>query len=136
MDKDSKPNTTAGDAAPGPQAAQVPKVRLRAGPNGPELPLMANFVALDATANTAYLNFGFVEPEVVARLQSAGAPAAADARIEGRIVTRIALPLDALALLHHQTGMYLQSLQDQVGNVLATLAKQAKPGEGEGAAAS
>jgi hypothetical protein len=86
------------------------------------------------TPNTAYLNFGFVEPEVVARLQSAGAPAAADARIERRIVTRIALPLDALALLHHQTGMYLQSLQDQVGSVLATLAKQAKPGQGEGAA--
>jgi hypothetical protein len=110
------------------QAPLVPQVRLRSGANGAELPLTANFVALEATANTAYLSFGFVEPEVVARLQAQGqkAPAAADPRVDGRMVTRVALPLDTLALLHHQTTMYLQSLQDQVGTVLASLAKNAK----------
>lgn len=115
------------------QAPAIPKVRLRSGPQGPDVPTMANFVSLEATANTAYLNFGFVEPEVIARLQAQG-QAGADAQLEGRMVTRVALPLDALALLHHQTTLYLQSLQDQVGNVLATLAKNAKAGEAGNAA--
>ena len=107
------------------QAPPIPKVRLHSGPQAPDVPTMANFVSLEATANTAYLNFGFVEPELIARLQAQG-QASADAPLEGRLVMRVALPLDALALLHHQTTLYLQSLQDQVGNVLATLAKNAK----------
>lgn len=112
-----------------PAAAAVPQmpppVRLRAAA-GPMLPAMANHVALDASANTAYLNFGFVEPQAVAQAMAAGSKA----EVEGLLVARLAIPVDALAMLHMQTASFLQSLQSQVGDMLATLAKGAKPDAG------
>lgn len=120
-------------STPGPQAGArsmpplppLPPVRLRPAGDGPAVPSMANHVVLDASANTAYLNFGFVEPQALAQAMAAAAEGGAAGELQGVLVARMALPIDALALLHLQSGAFLQSLQHQVGDMLATLARNA-----------
>jgi hypothetical protein len=127
MDAKTSPPPVTDDSVPA-QTFQPPRVRLRAA-GVPMVPMMANHVVLDATPNTAYLNFGFVEPQAAAK---AMAPGVAAREIDGVLVSRMAIPVDALALLHHQITVYLQSLQSQVGDVLAALAKNAKEQQASG----
>lgn len=66
-------------------------------------PVMANYSAVNVAQGVAYLDFGFIEPALlaaVARAAQENKPLLKE--VQGRLASRVALPLDALLRLHQQ----------------------------------
>ena len=86
-------------------------VRLKASGHEAQ-PVLANYSTLGIAQNIAYIDFGFIEPAVLAavanRAQRGGA---VPKNLEGQLATRVALPLDAVSRLHQQLTQVLIGLQ-------------------------
>ena len=77
-------------------------------------PVMANYSAVNVAQGIAYLDFGFIEPALlaaVARAAQENKPLPKE--VQGRLASRVALPLDALLRLHQQLQQMLVGLQRQ-----------------------
>lgn len=77
-------------------------------------PVMANYSAVNVAQGVAYLDFGFIEPALlaaVARAAQANKPLPKE--VQGRLAARVSLPLDALVRLHQQLQQMLVGLQRQ-----------------------
>jgi len=77
-------------------------------------PVMANYSAVNVAQGIAYLDFGFIKPALlatVARAAQENKPLPKE--VQGRLASRVALPLDALVRLHQQLQQMLVGLQRQ-----------------------
>jgi hypothetical protein len=82
-------------------------------------PRATNYTNVGVAQGVAYLNFGFIEPTVLAAIaKNAKDGQAAPKGLEGALVTRVAMGVDVLARLHQQIQQVLVSLRD---------ARQSKP---------
>lgn len=75
-------------------------------------PALANYAHVSVAQGLAYLDFGFLEPTLMsAVLQRAQQGATLPRQLDGRVATRVALPLDALVHLHQQLTQVVKGLQ-------------------------
>ena len=82
-------------------------------------PRATNYTNVGVAQGIAYLDFGFIEPALLAAIaKTAKDGQAAPKGLEGTFVTRVAMSVDVLARLHQQIQQVLVSLHD---------ARQAKP---------
>ena len=82
-------------------------------------PLATNSTNVNVAQGIAYVDFGFIEPTLLAAIaKTAKDGQAAPKGLEGAIVTRVAMSVDVLARLHQQIQQVLVSLRE---------ARQAKP---------
>jgi hypothetical protein len=75
-------------------------------------PRAANYTNVGVAQGIAYLDFGFIEPAVLAAFaKTAKDGQAAPKSLDGHLVTRVAMDLSALARLHQQIQQVLVGLQ-------------------------
>lgn len=76
-------------------------------------PLAANYTNVGVAQGIAYVDFGFIEPAMLAAIaKTAKDGQAAPKGLEGHLVTRVALGIDVLARLHQQIQQVLISMRD------------------------
>jgi hypothetical protein len=86
-----------------------------------DLPHQANYSHVGVAQGIAYVDFGFIEPAVLAAIaKTAKDGHAAPKGLDGALVTRVAMGVDVLARLHQQIQQVLVSMRD---------ARQPKPTE-------
>ena len=82
-------------------------------------PRATNYTNVGVAQGIAYLDFGFIEPALLAAVaKTAKDGQAAPKGVEGVLVTRVAMGVDVRARLHQQIQQVLVGLRD---------ARQAKP---------
>ena len=76
-------------------------------------PRATNYTNVAVAQGIAYLNFGFIEPALLAAIaKTAKDGQAAPKGLEGHLVTRVAMGVDVLARLHQQIQQVLVGLRD------------------------
>ena len=76
-------------------------------------PRATNYTNVAVAQGIAYLDFGFIEPTLLAAIaKTAKDGQAAPKGLEGHLVTRVAMGVDVLARLHQQIQQVLVSLRD------------------------
>src|SRR5690349_21273565 len=82
-------------------------------------PRTANYTNVSIAQGIGYLDFGFIEPAMLAAIAKTSKDGqAAPKGIEGQLVTRVAMGVDVLARLHQQIQHIMVSMHD---------ARQSKP---------
>ena len=75
-------------------------------------PVLSNYTVASVAQGLAYLDFGFVEPSLMAAIhQSLHQDKALPKLLEGRLTTRVVLPLEALLSLQQQLAHVVVGLQ-------------------------
>jgi hypothetical protein len=75
-------------------------------------PVLANYAHASIVQGLAYLDFGFLEPALMGTvLQRAQQGATLPRQLDGRVASRVALPLDTLVRLHQQLTQVVKGLQ-------------------------
>jgi hypothetical protein len=108
--KDGQEKETAG-AKPA-EKAQNKQMGIRLAPvENSDQPVVANYCAINVSPGMAFLDFGFLEPAMLAALpRVARSGGKLPERLNGKLAVRVALGYDALANLHQQLGQVLQGL--------------------------
>jgi hypothetical protein len=76
-------------------------------------PRITNYTNVGMAQGIAYLDFGFIEPTLLAAIaKTAKDGQAAPKGLEGALVTRVAMSVDVLARLHQQIQQVLVGLRD------------------------
>jgi hypothetical protein len=76
-------------------------------------PRATNYTNVGVAQGMAYLDFGFIEPALLAAVaKTAKDGQAAPKGLDGHLVTRVAMDLGALARLHQQIQQVLVGLRD------------------------
>ena len=76
-------------------------------------PRATNYTNVAVAQGIAYLDFGFIEPTLLAAIaKTAKDGQAAPKGLEGHLVTRVAMGVDVLARLHQQIQQVLVSMRD------------------------
>ena len=76
-------------------------------------PRATNYTNVGVAQGIAYLDFGFIEPTLLAAIAiTAKDGQAAPKGLEGALVTRVAMSVDVLARLHQQIQHVLVSTRD------------------------
>jgi hypothetical protein len=76
-------------------------------------PRVTNYAKVGVAQGIAYLDFGFIEPALLAAIaKTAKDGQAAPKGLDGALVTRVAMSVDVLARLHQQIQQVLVSLRD------------------------
>ena len=76
-------------------------------------PCATNYTNVGVAQGIAYLDFGFIEPTLLAAFaKTAKDGHAAPKGLEGTLVTRVAMSVDVLARLHQQIQQVLVGLRD------------------------
>jgi hypothetical protein len=105
---------TAGVEAPAEAAAGPRRVELgiRLVPvNNSDQPVVSNYAALNVAPGMAFIDFGFLEPNVMAALpQVVNRGGKLPDQITGKLAVRVAVGFEALANLHQQLGRVLAGL--------------------------
>jgi len=101
-------------AGAAPQATTArPGIRLTPVGNSDQ-PVVANYAVLNVAPGMAFIDFGFLEPGMLAALpRVAKAGGKLPERLNGKLAVRVALGYDALAGLHQQIGRVLTGLRQQ-----------------------
>ena len=87
-------------------------VRLTAVDNSDQ-PVVANYTALNVSPGMAFIDFGFLEPGMLAALpRVARSGGKMPERLDGKLAVRVAMGYDALANLHQQLGRVLRGLSE------------------------
>lgn len=80
--------------------------------NNTDQPVTANYTRVAVAQGIAYLDFGFIEPAALGALvRGARESNAAPKCLEGRLVVRVAVPLDVLLRLEQQLHQVLVGLR-------------------------
>jgi hypothetical protein len=75
-------------------------------------PVLANFSLVNVAPGMAFIDFGFIEPRLLAALPNlALAGGKMPERIDGRLAVRVAIGFDAVQSLHQQLGRILTGLE-------------------------
>ena len=105
------------EGAPAGVAPQATTARLgiRLTPVGnSDQPVVANYAVLNVAPGMAFIDFGFLEPGMLAALpRVAKAGGKLPERLNGKLAVRVVLGYDALAGLHQQIGRVLTGLRQQ-----------------------
>ena len=105
------------EGAPAGVAPQATTARLgiRLTPVGnSDQPVVANYAVLNVAPGMAFIDFGFLEPGMLAALpRVAREGGKLPERLNGKLAVRVAMGYDALAGLHQQIGRVLTSLRQQ-----------------------
>ena len=76
-------------------------------------PQATNYTNVGVAQGIAYLDFGFIEPALLAAIaKTAKDGQAAPKGLEGTLVTRVAMSVDVLARLHQQIQQVLVGLRE------------------------
>ena len=76
-------------------------------------PRATNYTNVGVAQGIAYLDFGFIEPTLLAAIAKTTKDGQATPKgLEGTLVTRVAMGVDVLARLHQQIQQVLVSLRD------------------------
>jgi hypothetical protein len=76
-------------------------------------PLAANYTNVGVGQGMAYLDFGFIEPTMLAAIAKTAKDGQPTPKgLEGHLVTRVAMGVDVLARLHQQIQQVLISMRD------------------------
>jgi len=76
-------------------------------------PVVANYCSINVSPGMAFIDFGFLEPGVLAALpRVAREGGKLPERLNGKLAVRVVLGYDALAGLHQQLGQVLKGLSD------------------------
>jgi hypothetical protein len=87
-------------------------VRLKPSENSAH-PRAANYSNVGVAQGIAYLDFGFIEPALLAAItKTAKDGHAAPKGLDGHLVTRVAMPLDTLVRLQQQIQQVLVGLRE------------------------
>ncbi|THJ10898.1 MAG: hypothetical protein CAF43_008625 [Nitrospira sp. CG24C] len=87
-------------------------VRLKPGESSAH-PKATNYTNVGVAQGIAYLDFGFIEPALLAAIaKTAKDGQAAPKGLDGTLVTRVAMSVDILARLHQQIQQVLVGLRD------------------------
>ncbi len=79
-------------------------------------PITSNFATLTVAQGIAYLDFGFIEPAMLATVMvNSQNGQAVPEQVEGKLVARISLGLDVLARLQHQMQQVFVSMRRRRG---------------------
>src|SRR5437660_7079937 len=99
------------------QAEQVVAVNVKLTPvERSDQPVLANVSTINVAQGIAYLDFGFIEPNVLASVALASRQGKAmPENLEGRLVVRVAMGLDVLQRLTQQLQQLLQGLRGAPG---------------------
>jgi len=88
------------------------KVRLKPSESSAH-PRATNYTNVGVAQGIAYLDFGFIEPTLLAAIaKTAKDGQAAPKELEGALVTRVAMSVDVLARLHQQIQQVLVGVRD------------------------
>lgn len=86
-------------------------VRLKPSDHGNQ-PILANYSTVGVAQGLAYVDFGFIEPPLIAAVVRQAQKGGTVAKnLEGKIATRVAVPLDAALRLHQQLTHVLRGIQ-------------------------
>jgi hypothetical protein len=97
-------------ASAGRSEAQRMGIRLAPVDNSDQ-PVVANYCSVNVSPGMAFLDFGFLEPGMLAALpRVARSGGKLPERLNGKLAVRVALGYDALANLHQQLGQVLKGL--------------------------
>jgi hypothetical protein len=89
------------------------KVNLKPADNSDQ-PISANYTTVNVAPGLVYLDFGFLEPSVLRALtQIANAGKPVPQSLDGKLAVRIAMGYDVLQSLHQQLGQVLTALHAQ-----------------------
>lgn len=81
--------------------------------NDSDQPLVANYTALNISPGMVFVDFGFLEPAMLAALpRVAKQGGKLPERLNGKLAVRVAMGYDAIANLHQQLGRVLAGLRD------------------------
>ena len=76
-------------------------------------PVVANYTALNISPGMVFVDFGFLEPGMLAALpRVAKEGGKLPERLNGKLVVRVAMGYDAVANLHQQLGRVLAGLSE------------------------
>ena len=94
--------------------AKTIALNVRLKPSEPSVhPRATNYTNVSLTQGIAYLDFGFIEPTLLAAIaKTAKDGQAAPKGLDGIFVTRVAMGVDVLARLHQQIQQILVGLHD------------------------
>ncbi len=88
------------------------KVRLTSSDSSAH-PRVANYTTVGVAQGMAYLDCGFIEPALLAAFaRTAKDGQAAPKRVDGHLVTRVAMDVNALAHLYQQIQQVLAGVRD------------------------
>ena len=80
--------------------------------NHSDQPVSANYSTVGVAQGIAYLDFGFIEPAALGSVvRAAQEGTAVQKDLAGKLVVRVALPLDVLLRLQQQVGQVLAGLR-------------------------
>jgi len=109
----SRMNEAPADAAPAPAApGQSKSMSVRLVPVGnSDQAIVSNYSSINLAPSMAFIDFGFLEPAVLASLpRLARSGAKMPEKLNGRLAVRVAVGYDSLAGLHQQIGQVLKGL--------------------------
>lgn len=91
-------------------------VRLRAVEQSDQ-PIMSNFATVSVAQGIAYLDFGFIEPALLAKVMvDSQNGKTLPGQVEGKLVARVSLGLDVLVRLQHQLQQVFLSMRQTQRN--------------------
>lgn len=106
--------TDAVNSTPQPKQAVTVTVQLKP-VNNSDQPLSANYTGCSVTPGVVYLDFGFVEPALLAALsRNAKAGQPIPTMVEGKLAVRVGLGYDALQNLYRQLDGVLRGLSSGI----------------------
>lgn len=107
--KDDKPAATTADTTAGTRQRMV--VRLAPVDNSDQ-PVLANYTVVNPAPDMAFIDFGFLEPAMLAALPRAAKQGVKlPQSLNGKLAVRVAMSYDTLAGLHQQLGSVLVGLR-------------------------
>lgn len=93
------------------QKSAAVNVTLRGGEQASH-PALANYTTVGVAQGLVYLDFGFLEPAMLAAATRAGQNGDGSSKtLEGRVTTRVAMPLDSFLRLHQQIKSVIGGLR-------------------------
>jgi hypothetical protein len=105
-DTPKKEDKTAAAPAPARMAVRLAPV------DNSDQPVLANHTAISSAAGMAFIDFGFLEPGILAAIpRVAKQGGKLPQQLNGKLAVRVAMGVDGIAALHQQLGRLLASAQ-------------------------
>jgi hypothetical protein len=112
--KESQVNNNASSAPAQGKPAKPAGMGVRLAPvDNSDQPVVANYTALNISPGMVFVDFGFLEPGMLAALpRVAKEGGKLPERLNGKLAVRVAMGYDAVANLHQQLGRVLAGLSE------------------------
>ena len=103
------------EEAAAPAAAERKSLGIRLVPaSNSDQPVVANYTTVNVAPGMVYIDFGFLEPSMVAALPRVASQGKLPQSINGKLAVRVAMGYDALASMNEQLTQVLEGLKAAV----------------------